>query len=166
MPVTPSGRKISIKAIRFCRKCGRSTHQVCHGIRYTKEKPESEVYRKECFWVCTVCLERTEESRELPEKTERLMLMERLIRLTEDYEFKNASIQSLGSKIIFTVQFPEVDMARLRRITSRFKEDGFIRVSELMELRKAGLHGPKSLPEKSIISADSLRRKMRKIAFT
>lgn len=94
------------------------------------------------------------------------MLMERLIRLTEDYEFKNASIQSLGSKIIFTVQFPEVDVARLRRITSRFKEDGFIRVSELMELRKAGLHGPKSLPEKSIISADSLRRKMRKIAFT
>jgi len=138
MPVTPSGRKINISANRPCKKCGRATHQICYGIRYVKDDLEGRKYRREMFWVCTICLERNEEVKEIPEKTERLMVVERLMRLTDDYELKHASIEAQGNRLVFTIEFPEFDMARLRDISARYEEEGFIRLSDLLLLRKAG----------------------------
>jgi len=33
MVVTPSGRCITVRALRKCKKCGASTWHVCYGIR-------------------------------------------------------------------------------------------------------------------------------------
>ncbi len=150
MPVTPSGRKINISAKRPCKRCGRATHQICHGIRYVKEDPDGPTYRRETFWVCTVCHERIEEAKEIPEKTERLMVVERLIRLTEDYELKNAFIEAQGNRLTFSIEFPEFDMARLREISAKYEEDGFIRLSDLLRLKQAGFQRPSTVPPRPI----------------
>jgi len=138
VPVTPSGRKISIEARRHCRKCGTSTEQIAHGIRYTKPE-SSEMYTKTIFWVCTVCGDHTEEVKQIPPETERLMLTKRLLKASEDYDLVDATIESRGHELIFRARFPPYDVERLRQVLNRYHEDGFITAKELMELEEAGM---------------------------
>jgi len=138
MVVGSSGKRMNIRAFRRCLKCGISTEHVCYGSQYKKPEPASESYLKHMFWACERCGESSEELKEVPEPTERLMLIKRLLKVGEDYDVKSVSIQSDGNRVILTVEFPDYDPARLRRLAYKMEEDGFINVAELMELHEAG----------------------------
>jgi len=90
------------------------------------------------FWACERCGESSEELKEVPEPTERLMLIKRLLKVGEDYDVKSVSIQSDGNRVILAVEFPDYDPARLRRLAYKMEEEGFINVAELIELHEAG----------------------------
>lgn len=108
MVVGPSGKRIT-KASRRCTKCGVSTQQVCYGIRYEKPDPASESYAKHMFLTCETCGELSEELREIPELTEQLMLINRLLKIGEDYDVKSVSIQSDTRGITVRAEFPDYD---------------------------------------------------------
>ena len=166
MGVAPSGKRIGIRAFRKCLKCGTSTNNVCYGIRYEKPDPASESYLKHMFWACERCGEPSEELKEVPEPTERLMLTKRLLKVGEDYDVKSVTLQSNGKKVILTVDFPDYDPARLRRLTYKMEEEGFINVAELMELHQAGFRNQEDR-EKLLLRPMRYRRRenVRRAAF-
>jgi len=137
MTVGPSGKHMTIRALRPCAKCKSSTQHLCYGIRYEKPEPTTESYVKHMFWTCQTCGEPSEELREVPEPTERTMLTQRLLRVGEDYDVKSVSIQSEANAVTLRIEFPDYDPARLRRLAFKL-EEGYINVGELMELHKAG----------------------------
>jgi len=83
MVVTPSGRRISIRALRKCEKCGVSTWHLCSGIRYEKSERAADWYMKRMYWNCMNCGQSSEELKEVPEPTERSMLLKRLLEVGE-----------------------------------------------------------------------------------
>jgi len=158
MVVGPSGKRINIRAFRKCLKCGISTEHVCYGLRYEKPDHASESYVKHMSWACERCGESYEELKEVPEPTERLMLIIRLLKVGEDYDVKNVSIQSHGNRVILTVEFPDYDSARLRRLTYKMEEEGFINVAKLIELHEAGFRTERDR-EKLLLRPMRYRRK-------
>jgi len=65
-------------------------------------------------------------------------LLNRLLKVDEDYDVKDVSIQSDANAVTLGIEFPEYDRARLRRLAYKPTEKNYITVSELMELHKAG----------------------------
>jgi len=109
MVVGPSGKRVSIRVCQKCRKCGISTEHVCYGIRYEKRDRASESYLKHMFWACGRCGESSEEVKEVPEPTERLMLIKRLLKVGEDYDVKSVSIQS-DANLLFVFYRPSTNL--------------------------------------------------------
>ena len=136
MAIAP-GRTITIRDQRECVKCHALSWQICYGIRYEKPDPTADHYLKHMFWACERCGESSEEAKEVPEPTERVMLIKRLLKVGEDYDVKTVSIQSDANAVTLRIEFPNYDPARLRRLAYRL-EEGFINVTELMELHQAG----------------------------
>ena len=159
------GRSITIRARRGCAKCRISTWHVCYGIRYEKPILTADCYLKHMFWTCEVCGETSEELKELPEPTERVMLVKRLLKVGEDYDVKSVSIHSDARTVTLRVEFPDYDPARLRRLALKL-EDGFVSVGELMELRRAGFCSEEDR-EKLLLRPMRYRRKenVRRAAF-
>ena len=62
----------------------------------------------------------------------------RLLRLQDDYDFK-VTLTSLPSEVAVRIQVPDVDHSEMRAIQEKQLETGFVTVSELMRLQKAGL---------------------------
>jgi hypothetical protein len=51
-------------------------------------------------------------------------------------------IESLPNEIVFHILLPDFDMNEIRAIKTKATETGFINVSELMKLERAGYHRP------------------------
>jgi len=132
-----AGRKIPIRAQRECVTCHALTWQICYGIRYENPDPTADHYLKHMFWACERCSESSEELKDVPEPTDRLVLIKRLLKVGEDYDVKSVSIQSDANAVTLRVEFPSYDPARLRRLAYKL-EEGFINIAELMELHEAG----------------------------
>jgi len=132
-----AGRDMTIRAQRECVKCHALTWQICYGIRYEKPDPAADHHLKHMFWACERCSESSEELKEIPEPTERLMLIKRLLKVGADYDVKAVSIQSDANAVTLRVEFPSYDPAKLSRVARKL-EGGFINMGELMELHQAG----------------------------
>jgi len=110
------------------------------------------------YWNCMNCGQPSEESKEVPEPTERVILVKRLLKVGEDYDVKGVKIESDANTVTVKVEFPEYDPARLRRLAYKLSEENFINVSELMELHKAGFRSQEEL-EKLLLRPMRYRRK-------
>jgi hypothetical protein len=69
-----------------------------------------------------------------------------LIRIPQDYDIIGFSITSETDGITFKIRLPDYDMGEIRAIKDKARETGFITVSELIELQKAGFNRPIDVP--------------------
>ena len=60
---------------------------------------------KTMFWACSVCGFNSQEMKEVPERTDRIMLIERFMKIPEQYDVKGVEIESQARRIILTVEF-------------------------------------------------------------
>jgi hypothetical protein len=143
MPFTKSGNYYSIRAKRLCKTCGETTGQSTVILKY-HASPEPTVpksYIKEYTWLCDQCENIEIEAKRVYEPTDKAMIFNRLLRISEDYDTQHVSIESLPDEIVFRVRLPDFDMGEIRAIQAKAEQTGFIRVDELMKLQKAGFEG-------------------------
>jgi hypothetical protein len=160
MPFTTSGKRYSLRAKRLCRKCRLITEQTAVYCRY-RAPPEPKVppvYLKELGWYCEHCDETEVETKEILEPTDKTMIFRRLQSIAEDYDIISMNIQSLPNEIVFRIRLPDFDMGEIRAIKAKATETGFINVSELLKLQKAGYHRPVEVPPKPQPKDSATRR--------
>ena len=150
MPFTYGGKHYSLRAKRPCKQCRTITSQTAVSCRYRapKEPKVPPVYVKELAWYCEGCDETEIETKEVVEPTDKTRIFRRLQSIAEDYDIISMKIESLPNEIIFRIRLPDFDMGEIRAIQTKAKETGFIKVSELMKLQKAGYHRPVEVPPK------------------
>ena len=137
-------------ARRLCKTCLRETWQMCVSVRYS-EPPEPTVPSsliKRMEWICDDCTNLEEEFKQVYEPTDKLRIINRLLKLPDDYDFIRVQLSSLPNEVLVSIQFPDFDPSEMRAIQAKQRETGFISVSELIELQKAGFHRPKDVPPK------------------
>lgn len=61
---------------------------------------------KELRWVCEVCGEPEEETKQIYESTDKLRIINRLLRLGDDYGFIKVNLSSQANEIILRIQVP------------------------------------------------------------
>ena len=101
MVVLPSGKRLNIRARRRCLRCGASTWHICYGIRYEKPEPKTKFYVKHLFWSCEVCGTASEETRQVEELSEQAMLVNRLLKVTEEYDLRSSTIRVGNGTVTF-----------------------------------------------------------------
>jgi hypothetical protein len=163
-----SGKHFTMRAERECAICHELTWQLCCGYRY-RAWPEPTVpmsYRKELTWVCELCGENTVEVKQAYEPTDRLRIIKRLLRFTDDYDFIKIRISSQPNEILVRIQVPDFDPSQIRAIQSKQQISGFISAGELMQLRKAGFRDCRDVPPKpQPRDPGILRERARQLAF-
>jgi hypothetical protein len=143
-----SGKHFTMRAERECASCHDLTWQLCTGYRYGSW-PEPTVpmsYKKELTWFCEACGQTSVEVKQVYEPTDRLRIIKRLLRFSDDYDFIKMSISSQPNEILVRIQLPNFDPSELRAIQSKQEILGFISAGELMRLQKAGFRDNRDVP--------------------
>ncbi|GEM_PF-773423 len=150
MPFTHGGKHYSLRAKRHCNQCKTITAQTAVSCRYTAapEPKVPPVYIKELQWYCETCDQTEVEKKEIVEPTDKTRIFRRLQSIAEDYDIISMKIESLPNEIVFRIQLPDFNMGEIRAIKAKATEIGFIKVSELMKLQKAGYHRVVEVPPK------------------
>jgi hypothetical protein len=150
MPFTQGGKHYSLRAKRLCRNCKVITDKTAVSCRY-RAPPEPkvpQVYIRELEWYCEGCDQIEVEKKEIVEPTDKTRIFRRLQSIAEDYDIISMNIRSLPNEIVFRIRLPDFDMGEIRAIQTKATETGFINVSELMKLQKAGYRRPVEIPPK------------------
>jgi hypothetical protein len=105
--ITNGGRHIHITESRLCGQCGVSTPQVCHKIRYQQNPEDEKSLVKKSYWVCPICLTETElvKSQLLP--SDKVRIINRLLRMQGDYAIDSMNIESQPEKLIVEITVKE-----------------------------------------------------------
>jgi hypothetical protein len=150
MPFTKSGKHYSLHAKRLCKNCGVLTDQQAISCKYSATpKPKvPPAYLKTTEWLYERCDHNEAEVKEVLEVTDKAMIMNRLMRILEDYDVLGYSITSEADGITFKIRLPDHDMGEIRAIKAKARETGFITVDELIRVQKAGFDRPIEVPPK------------------
>lgn len=167
MPFTRSGKHYTMRAKRACPTCGLMTWHSCSSIRYSQpEEPTvPESLNKRMEWICETCTKVEEEIKQVYVPTDKTRIVNRLLRLGDDYDLRSVKIESSPDEIILRVKLPDFDMSELRSVQYKQQETGFITAEELMLLQKAGFRRssdvpPKPQPKDRRILRERARQKM------
>jgi hypothetical protein len=101
--ITSSGRHIQISEKRYCPRCGVFTEQVCHKVRYQENPEESGSLIKNSYWVCPTCLTETEEVKNQLLPGDKVKIINRLLRMQEDYAIQSMAISSQPEKLVIEI---------------------------------------------------------------
>lgn len=150
MPFTGSGKHYAVRARGWCKRCGLETEQdmVMNRMRSTPQPTVPLTYIREQEWYCTQCDNIEQAKKEATEPTDKQRIFNRLLRLSQDYDLLNLSIESNANELLVRVRLPEFDGSEARAIQYKQRETGFITVEELMKLQKAGFNRPSEVPPK------------------
>jgi len=168
MPLTRNGDHYALRAKRLCAQCHEMTDQTATSCRYsTPEIPKvPPIQIKRVEWLCDWCGSYEEEVKEIPEPTEKTMLVKRLLSLPEDYDVLGFTLSSEANVISIKIRLPDFDMGELRAIQYKQQETGFITVDELIKVQRAGYKQPIAVPPKpEPRDVATLRKKERQRAF-
>ena len=105
--ITNSGKHIQISAERYCEKCEETELQVCHKVRYKDNPEEPGTLLKKSYWICPTCLTETEEVKVQPLPTDKVRIINRLLRLQEDYSITSMTIASQPEKLLIEITVKE-----------------------------------------------------------
>ncbi len=98
--ITNGGRHIQIAEKRFCPKCNVVTDQVCHKVRYQENAEQAGTLIKKSHWVCPACLTETEEAKVQLLPGDKMKIINRLLRMQEDYAIHSMSIKSQPERLV------------------------------------------------------------------
>ena len=101
--ITNGGRHIQISESRHCTKRDVSTEQVCHKIRYQQNPEDERAFLKKSYWVCPVCLTETELVKSQPMPSDKVKIINRLLRMQGDYAIESMNIESQPQKLIIEI---------------------------------------------------------------
>jgi hypothetical protein len=101
--ITSSGKHIQISEKRHCLKCGGFTEQLCHKVRYQDNPKEPGTLIKKSYWVCPTCLTETEEVKTQPLPGDKVRIINRLLRMQEDYAIQSMNISSRPEKLVIEI---------------------------------------------------------------
>jgi rubredoxin len=101
--ITSKGRHIQISEKRHCPKCGFLTEQVCHKIRYQENHEESRTLIKKSYWICPTCLNETEEVKNQLIPGDKVRIIDRMLRMQEDYAIRSMNISSFPEKLVIEI---------------------------------------------------------------
>jgi hypothetical protein len=148
MPFTINGKHYTARAKRLCKRCGGETEQdlVMNRMRSTPQPTVPLTFIREQEWYCTQCDHIEHVVKEVTEPTDKQRIMNRLLRLGEDYDIPILSIESKANELLLRVRLPDCDMNELRAVQYKQQETGFITADELLLLQKAGYKRPGEVP--------------------
>jgi len=99
-----NGRYVQILEKRCCAKCGVYTNQVCFNIKYEAKNSDPSVLIKKTVWVCPTCNIQTEETKEVPSINDRAKIIQRILRLHEDYPIESMNITSDPKRLLVEIE--------------------------------------------------------------
>jgi hypothetical protein len=105
--ITSSGRHIQIVEKRFCSKCNTFTDQVCHKVRYQENEEKIGTLIKRSNWVCPTCLTDTEDVKVQPLPCDKVRIINRILKMQDDYSIQSMSISSHPEKLIVEITIKE-----------------------------------------------------------
>jgi hypothetical protein len=103
---------------------------------------------KEMDWYCERCDQTEREMKEVLEPTDRVRIINRFLRFSDDFDMLGVKIEALPDELLFHIRLPNFDMSEMRAIQYKQQETGFITVQELIRLQKAGFSRPREVPPK------------------
>ena len=163
--ITRSGKVLEYHGKKFCVKCNQITDHTCFSMRYRKSETNDDAYEKTEKWYCDKCHNEKVIVKEIPEPTEKSMLVKLLMSLGEKYELKGTRI-SVGLHEVRTVFiFPEHDLPKLREIANKWAERGYINAKHLPMLHKAGMADVTKIPPRWAPSKREVRRETMRRVF-
>jgi hypothetical protein len=101
--MTASGKHIQITEKRHCVKCGDFTEQVCHKVRYQDIPEQASMVLKKSYWVCPTCLTETEEIKNQILPGDKVRIINRLLRMQDDYAIRSMDISSQPEKLVIEI---------------------------------------------------------------
>ncbi len=101
---TKNGRHIQILEKRHCATCGVFTDQVCFSVKYACKEDDAKITIKRMLWVCSVCTSETEEVREVPPMSDRTKIIQRVLRMHEDYSIESMNIACEPEKLVIEIR--------------------------------------------------------------
>jgi len=105
--ITNGGKHIQISEKRYCKKCEETELQVCHKVRYKENPEQAGTLLKVSHWICPSCLTETEETKVQPLPTDKVRIINRLLRLQEDYSITSMTIASQPEKLLIEITVKE-----------------------------------------------------------
>jgi hypothetical protein len=129
---------------------------IMNRMKGTPEPTVPFTYIRQQEFYCTQCDNTATENKAITEPSDKLRIIWRLMRLSEDYEGIKTSIESIPDGIILRVWVPDFDMSEVRAVQNKQEETGFITVEELTKLQRAGFRRIRDVPPNPM--PHSLRR--------
>ena len=120
---------------------------------------------KEERWVCDKCHEDKLVVKEIPEPTEKSMLVKLLMSLSERYELAGSTITVGACEVRAIFRFPENDLPKLREIANNWADRGYINAKHLLMLEKAGMRDVAKIPPRWAPSKREARRETMRTVF-
>ncbi len=94
---------IQINEKRHCVKCGFITEQVCHKLRYEDNPSEPGTLVKRSYWVCPTCFAETEEVKTQLLPSDKVRIIDRLLRMQGDYSILSMNISSRPERLLVEI---------------------------------------------------------------
>jgi hypothetical protein len=104
---TNSGRHIQISGRRYCPTCQSITDQVCHKVRYQDNAGNEGTLLKKSYWICSVCITESEESKVQALPGDKVRIIDRLLRMQDDYAIRSMKIASRPESLIIEIRMDE-----------------------------------------------------------
>jgi rubredoxin len=105
--ITNSGRHIQIIVKRYCPKCNVLGDQVCHKVRYQENTEQAGTLLKKSYWVCPTCHTEKEDVKVQPLPGDKVKIINRLLRMQEDYAIRSMNIASQPEKLVIEITIKE-----------------------------------------------------------
>ena len=81
--------------------------QVCHKIRYRENQEQTGTLLKMSYWICPNCLTETEDVNVQVLPTDKVRIINRLLRMQEDYAISSMTIASEPEKLVIEITVKE-----------------------------------------------------------
>ncbi len=101
--ITNSGKHIQISERRYCKKCKTISEQICHKVRYEDNPEQEETLLKKSYWICSTCVTESEELKVQPIPGDKVRIMNRLLRMQDDYAITSMKIASQSDRLVIEI---------------------------------------------------------------
>jgi hypothetical protein len=161
--ITSSGKIIEIHGQKYCATCKQTRDHTCFWMSYRRSEISDDASRKEERWNCDRCHTAKTITKEIPDPSEKAMLVKLLMSLSERYELKGTTISVGFHEVRAIFRFPEVDLPKLREIADNWAQRGYINAKHLLMLEKAGMRDvikipPRTAPRRREAKRETMRR--------
>lgn len=163
--ITRNGKVLQIHGRRLCLKCNRMTDHTCFWMKYRKSSKNDDAIEKEERWVCDICHTERIVVKEIPQPTEKSMLVKHLMSLGERYELAGMTVTVHVNAVAATFRFPEHDLPKLREIAYNWAERGYITAKQLLMLERAGMADVAKIPPRIAPSRREAKRETMRRVF-
>ena len=101
--ITNSGEHIQISERRYGMKCKAISEQICHKVRYEENPDQEGTLLKKSYWICSSCVTEAEELKVQPIPGDKIKIMNRLLRMQDDYAITSMKIASQPEKLVIEI---------------------------------------------------------------